>query len=317
MKYLPPLILREKYYAAIEREINKLFYETIYYPICCIFRKRKIVALAEMINSENALIEALHEGSVYYEDGVFYGEFNSYISKELKRLGAKLRPIRGGWSLSSLPPDVMIAVADSNVRIKEMIDSVLSVLDGIPADAVVEKSDIPDLYYHTIGEINQAILKTLDDITIIPKLTDETKVILAKKWGENLELYIQKWISQDVIKLREQIMQNTMSGQRANNIVKLIQANYNTSLNKAKFLARQETSLLMSEMRKQRYKDAGITRYKWSTSHDERVRPLHKKVNGKIFSWDNPPAVGENGERLEPGQDYNCRCLAVAIVDYE
>ncbi len=315
MKYLPPLILREKYYLPIEREINKLFYETIYYPVLRIARLRKIYALGEMINSESALIEALHEGTVYYEDGVFYGEFNSHISKELKRLGAKLRPIRGGWSLSSLPPDVMIAVADSNVRTKEMIQSVLSVLGDIPANAVIEKSDIPDLYYHTIGEINQAILKTLDDATIIPKLTDETKAILAKKWGENLELYIQKWVNQDIIKLRTQIMQNTMSGQRANNIVKLIQANYNTSLNKAKFLARQETSLLMSSMREQRYKDAGITRYKWSTSHDERVRPLHKRVNGQVFSWDNPPIVGELGEALNPGEDYNCRCVAIPIIE--
>jgi len=110
-------------------------------------------------------------------------------------------------------------------------------------------------------------------------------------------------------------MQNTMSGQRANNIVKLIQANYNTSLNKAKFLARQETSLLMSSMREQRYKDAGITRYKWSTSHDERVRPLHKRVNGQVFSWDNPPIVGELGEALNPGEDYNCRCVAIPIIE--
>lgn len=316
MKYLQPLILRERYYAPIEREINKLFYETIYYPLLAILRKRKINILANAIASESALIEALHEGTVYYEDGVFYGEFNSVISKELKALGAKLRPIRGGFSLSVLPPDVMIAVADSNVRMKEMVQSLVSVLGDIPADAVIQKSDIPELYYHTIGEINQAIIKTLDDATIIPKLTDQTKAILAKEWGENLELYIQKWVNQDILKLRTQIMQNTMSGQRANNIVKLIQANYNTSLNKAKFLARQETSLLMSAMRQQRYKDAGITRYKWSTSHDERVRKLHKDVNGKVFSWDAPPIVGENGEALNPGEDYNCRCVAIPIVEW-
>ena len=44
--------------------------------------------------------------------------------------------------------------------------------------------------------------------------------------------------------------------------------------------------------------------YKWYTQLDKRVRPSHKKREGRIFSWDDPPKGGH------PGEDYGCRCWA-------
>ena len=59
-----------------------------------------------------------------------------------------------------------------------------------------------------------------------------------------------------------------------------------------------------------RQRGAGITKYKWSTSRDGSVRPEHKTNNGKIFNWDRPPAKTGN-----PGFDYNCRCVAIPILE--
>ena len=39
------------------------------------------------------------------------------------------------------------------------------------------------------------------------------------------------------------------------------------------------------------------------------VRPSHAENDGKIFSWDTPPATGH------PGEDHNCRCTAVPLPD--
>ncbi len=44
--------------------------------------------------------------------------------------------------------------------------------------------------------------------------------------------------------------------------------------------------------------------YIWRTSGDDKVRPSHAVNNGKIFSWDTPPAIGH------PGENFNCRCTA-------
>jgi len=111
--------------------------------------------------------------------------------------------------------------------------------------------------------------------------------------------------------MSEQVAQ----GFRADETSKIIQAEFGVSKNKAKFLARQETSLLVSAYREQRYTDAGIREYIWQSSHDERVRKSHKELNGRKFSWDNPPIVDPaTGRKAHPGEDFGCRCIAVPVI---
>lgn len=50
------------------------------------------------------------------------------------------------------------------------------------------------------------------------------------------------------------------------------------------------------------------TQYIWRTRGDGKVRASHAANNGRIFSWDIPPATGH------PGEDYNCRCTAEPYV---
>lgn len=46
-----------------------------------------------------------------------------------------------------------------------------------------------------------------------------------------------------------------------------------------------------------------------------RVRDTHVALNGETFSWSDPPVTSETGERNHPGEDYSCRCVAVAVLD--
>jgi len=50
-------------------------------------------------------------------------------------------------------------------------------------------------------------------------------------------------------------------------------------------------------------------RYVWETRGDSKVRLSHRRNEGKIYRWDTPPPTGH------PGQDYNCRCLALPFVE--
>lgn len=72
---------------------------------------------------------------------------------------------------------------------------------------------------------------------------------------------------------------------------------------------------MVSSYRELRYKDIGVSKYEWSTSRDVRVRPDHRALNGQIFDWEHPPIVNkQTGKRANPGEDYNCRCLAVPVL---
>lgn len=81
--------------------------------------------------------------------------------------------------------------------------------------------------------------------------------------------------------------------------------------NHAKFTARNQIANFNSVATKIRAQNLGITRARWITSRDERVRPCHVKRNGKEFDLDKGLYSSCDGQHLLPGVDYQCRC------DYE
>jgi SPP1 gp7 family putative phage head morphogenesis protein len=82
---------------------------------------------------------------------------------------------------------------------------------------------------------------------------------------------------------------------------------------RAALIARDQISSLNGALTRKLQMDAGITHYIWRTSLDERVRPSHKANEGKMFSWDSPPANTNNNH---PGGDYQCRCTAEPVMSW-
>lgn len=63
-----------------------------------------------------------------------------------------------------------------------------------------------------------------------------------------------------------------------------------------------------------RHERLGIKRYKWISSRDERTRRRHRELDGRIFSWDDPPEADE-GQFYHPGERNRCRCTPSPLVD--
>ena len=53
---------------------------------------------------------------------------------------------------------------------------------------------------------------------------------------------------------------------------------------------------------------AGVSFYIWTSRRDGLVRVLHAALDGRVFSWSNPPVSGTHGWRGHPGQPAECRC---------
>lgn len=53
--------------------------------------------------------------------------------------------------------------------------------------------------------------------------------------------------------------------------------------------------------------------YVWRTQQDDKVRDLHNELEGKQFSFDDPPISGTSGFRGNPGEPANCRCYAEPV----
>jgi SPP1 gp7 family putative phage head morphogenesis protein len=101
------------------------------------------------------------------------------------------------------------------------------------------------------------------------------------------------------------------TGRTTEELRKEIQARYGVSQSRAELIARDQISKFNGQVTEYRQTSVGIDRYMWSTSGDERVRTSHKENDGRVFEWKNPPETGH------PGQDYQCRCVAIPVVDDE
>ena len=51
----------------------------------------------------------------------------------------------------------------------------------------------------------------------------------------------------------------------------------------------------------------GVGSYRWRTRGDSRVRDSHAALEGRVFSWDDPPPGGP------PGTEHGCRCVAIPV----
>lgn len=314
MKYLQPIILTEGLWTPIETSINKIFDKAIFRPLLDALRELGI----EIRNARpNSLERAIVEGNIYYENGRIYGTFNSTLSKELRGIGAIHDRRDNSWRLPegvTLPARLHIAIADAEAKTQKAIDTVIRTLGDVDLNAAISESDLREQYGTGAWRINHQFVEVTKMIAIAPEFTQAMKDTIAKEWSQNLELYIKGWADEAILELRQKVQSNSLRGHRSGNLVKMIQETQGASKTKAKFLARQETSLLMSKMREQRYTEIGLDEYKWTGVNDARERPDHKMLNGRIFKYSNPPVTNQQtGARNNPGEDYGCRCIAVPV----
>jgi SPP1 gp7 family putative phage head morphogenesis protein len=95
----------------------------------------------------------------------------------------------------------------------------------------------------------------------------------------------------------------------------MLKSHYRLTKSRASLIARDQTNKLNGALNQYRQKQIGGKRYVWRTSRDERVRPDHKRLDGKTFSWDNPPVVNTSTRaRGNPGDDFQCRCTAEIVL---
>ncbi len=103
-------------------------------------------------------------------------------------------------------------------------------------------------------------------------------------------------------------------GIQTRELTKLLEERYTVSQSRAKLIARDQISKLNADITEQKQTALGVVEYFWVTSHDERVRPTHRNLDGSRQRWDAPPVTETNGERNHPGQAVNCRCSARPVV---
>jgi len=303
------LRLEDRFYSPIEAKMLHLFWDCFFQPLI------EVVDIPDMrINSMSALLAAIRSGRVQYQNGTFTGTFNAAISRDLASF-AKFDRRSGKWT-GKAGPDILGASIIAEGHRKDLMDRLNAQLDQAEKninDAIKNLSLGDDL---PLFQMREAVEKDLYSVGVQPNITPRMDKALRRDYTQSTNLDIVNWQPEQMQRLREMVQRIQTTGDNSS-IKALIQSEWNTSAAKAKFLARQETGLFFEAFGRNGALSAGVRRYRWSTSHDIRVRDSHRHLDGRIVDLNGPGEIVDEktGRRAHAGADYNCRCGKIWILD--
>ena len=311
--------------ADLEKQIARKFYHVIFAPIIALLEDATPQARgirAQILNaSEDPLIEAMRSGRVQYDGaGGFSGKFSVAISRALRAIGGKLDQRTGMYRVpvGGVPHTVTTEAAAFQSRAKSVHQAIRAELDAITQDLDARLAQYPISAEKTLQGIQEGFRTAAEAISVAPKLGDASIKAMSAEYMKTLDLPIKEWGHKATEQLREAVEKNAVAGGRFDRLIDVVKNRYGVTASKARFLSRNETQIYMSKYRQHRFEEAGIRRYIWSTSHDSRVRSAHAKRDGLMISWDQPPLVdrgdGKGARPMNPGEDYQCRCIARPVV---
>lgn len=223
---------------------------------------------------------------------------------------------------------------ESSIEIARIVESELRPLtespertDADPVAAIVERVRVAlasSLAVEKIIAMAAAIHERVNrfnlrevaaSLVVSPQLLPNLRDASAMWVAENANLIT--GMSDEVLDdLAARLRNEWARGARWEDISALVQDRLGVGRARAELIARDQVGKLNADMTRERQRAVGVTRYKWSTSRDERVRESHRHLEGSIQTWANPPIVDpRTGRRDHPGRDFQCRCVAIPVFD--
>lgn len=143
-------------------------------------------------------------------------------------------------------------------------------------------------------------------VTTIAAFPDNRARQLSERWVRtNVELITS--LDQRYFDDIERVVASAFRDGKATSALRAeIEERFGVSKSRAEFIARDQVAKLGARVREYRHKQLGISKYRWSASGDERVRSRHQELDGKVFRYDDPPVINNQGDRGNPGDDYQC-----------
>lgn len=133
---------------------------------------------------------------------------------------------------------------------------------------------------------------------------------------ELIKLIPQKYLGD----VQGQVMRSITTGNGLKDLVPYLNTKYKQNVRHARNVAMDQTRKAYSNINASRLKSIGMTRYIWVHSGGSvHPRSNHVAMNGKEYSLDAPPVIGEmygREVRGKPGDLPNCRCVMKPIISF-
>ncbi len=238
---------------------------------------------------------------------------------------------------SSIPGELFTYRMDApgdGIRFSMLVDQIEAQFLGFYSRQYIERylrDFYNDLGVDAVGDINAEFARQQLGITpssnVQSIITDTVNSVAGR---------IQASQNVAIGDLRSSLQQGVLNGDRWETIARSIQAPlgatgsanpnvFDKAVNRARFIARNTVSETLGVINKEQNLQAGIELYRWQTAEDERVRPTHVALEGRIFSWQGEVTV--NGVKYKmavdpnfsssgtiPGEPWNCRCVGIPYI---
>lgn len=305
----------ESYTKIIKDKLLSELWEMVYKPMF------KILDL-KAANEDNIIIDALKRGDIYYENGGFKSrdKFSNKLSQELIKIGARFDKWEHSYKIAieDIPKEIWESIKLSIQKAQKKLAHINQFLQYLEMniDSIVDTMLFDKEVVTVLDDVGNKIQKNIKHLNTIEfEFTKEQKEEIARNYTNNMQLYIKDFVSKKIPEIRRKVQKAVLEGYREIDVQKMLQNEYGIAERKAKFLAQNETSIMLAQIKKVHYSSMGFDSFMWHTILDARERPLHRMLNGKIFRFDNPPVIDERtGQKGLPGETYNCRCDLTPIM---
>ncbi len=305
--------IKQAYTKLVEKALFSYLWEGIYKPMFEILDIKPTVAK----NSLNVIVEALRNGKLLYIKGGFKAKtkFSNAQAQQLEKWGAVWDKRAKMYRLPEykLPDELRTILSEVRVTNELKIRQIQEWLREVEANMpyIVETMVFDNEVKTILDDAGNEVKKNVKKLHVIePELTEKQKAEIAKTYTENVQDYVIKdFANERIPEMRRKIQELVLQGYRTDKIQELLEKEYGFMARKAKFLAQNETTIMLSEYKKVTYQEMGSDGFIWHTVMDGRERTLHKELSGTTWTWDNLPVIDERtGQTGLPGQTYNCRC---------
>jgi SPP1 gp7 family putative phage head morphogenesis protein len=316
---LAPIYHPHEIFEEAQERIEKRFLDGIYKPLLAVLSIPKETLQNSQASDLQALQFALQKGTLTFNRGQFSGKFNSTVGRAMRSIGAEYDRQTNTYRIhyDKLPSELQEAVDLSDRAFSKVLRVLDQKLRDISEKQKKETTVFKDLFDRAIFNADEDFKENVKKVTVEPKLNEKEKEHLSQEWEENMDLDIKEWEQDHIKQLRQEIKKAYFAGDRYGSLIKTVQSYYDMSDNHARFIARQETKLLVSNYVQSQYQNNGFPEYVWQCVRggaEHPVRPYHERLRDTVQRWDDPPKVDKYGNRKHPGQDYGCRCTARPIL---
>lgn len=314
--------IKQRYTRLVEKALVGCFWDLIYKPIFQIAELKNPKAI-NALTSYNHIIEGLKKGLIFYTDGGFKAKtkFSNLQSLALEKWGARWSSSQRMYKIEKhfIPIEVLSVINQLDIEAQSKINHIEGFVNYLEdnLDSIVDTMVFDNEVVTILDDAGNEIKKNVKKVTTIEvNLTQNQKEQIAKTYTENMQFYVKDWTQERITEMRKKVQEIVLAGYRPEMIQKMLETEYGIASRKAKFLAQNETTIMLSAFKKAKYQEMGFDKFIWHTIIDGKERELHKQLNNTTWSFDDPPIIDERtGERGLPGQTYNCRCEMTPFRD--